>query len=75
MQVNCHWTLVTRPVGAPTVNNFSFVNSKRPSRQSGENLLRTVFLSLAPYMLVRMNLAKPCHNGLKMQKSLILASL
>jgi len=55
MQVNRQWTLATRPVGAPTLGNFHFVESNKPSPQSGEILLRTVFLSLDPYMRGRMN--------------------
>ena len=58
VQVNRQWTLVTRPVGAPTLGNFNFVESTKPSPQSREILLRTVFLSLDPYMRGRMNDAK-----------------
>lgn len=58
MQVNRQWTLATRPVGAPTLGNFNFVKSNKPIPQSGEVLLRTVFLSLDPYMRGRMNDAK-----------------
>jgi NADPH-dependent curcumin reductase CurA len=58
MQVNRQWTLATRPLGAPTLGNFNFFESNKPSPQSGEVLLRTVFLSLDPYMRGRMNDAK-----------------
>ena len=58
VQVNRQWTLASRPVGAPTLGNFNFVESNKPSPQSGEILLRTVFLSLDPYMRGRMNDAK-----------------
>ncbi|MBL4799148.1 MAG: NADP-dependent oxidoreductase [Oleispira sp.] len=57
-EVNRQWTLASRPVGAPELTNFDFVESKKPSPQSGEVLLRTVFLSLDPYMRGRMNDAK-----------------
>jgi NADPH-dependent curcumin reductase CurA len=55
---NRQWTLASRPVGAPTLSNFNFVESKKPSPKSNELLLRTVFLSLDPYMRGRMSDAK-----------------
>jgi NADPH-dependent curcumin reductase CurA len=57
-EVNRQWTLASRPLGAPALSNFNFVESKKPSPQSGEILLRTVCLSLDPYMRGRMNDAK-----------------
>jgi NADPH-dependent curcumin reductase CurA len=58
VRVNRQWTLASRPVGAPTLSNFNFAESKKPSHKPGELLLRTVFLSLDPYMRGRMNDAK-----------------
>jgi NADPH-dependent curcumin reductase CurA len=58
VRVNRQWTLASRPVGAPTLGNFNFVESKNRNPKSGEILLRTVFLSLDPYMRGRMNDAK-----------------
>ena len=55
VRVNRQWTLASRPIGAPTLGNFRFVEITKPSPQSGEILLRTVFLSLDPYMRGRMN--------------------
>lgn len=55
---NRQWTLATRPVGAPTINNFNFIESDKPTPKQGELLLRTVFLSLDPYMRGRMSHAK-----------------
>ena len=52
---NRQWTLASRPVGAPTLSNFNLVESEKPSPKHGEVLLRTVFLSLDPYMRGRMN--------------------
>ncbi|MFT4764600.1 MAG: NADPH-dependent curcumin reductase CurA [Oleispira sp.] len=57
-QVNRQWTLATRPVGAPSLSNFNFIESEKPTAKQGELLLRTVFLSLDPYMRGRMNDAK-----------------
>lgn len=56
--VNRQWLLASRPVGAPKLSNFDFVESEKPVPQQGEVLLRTVYLSLDPYMRGRMNDAK-----------------
>ncbi|MGB5854162.1 MAG: NADP-dependent oxidoreductase [Oceanisphaera sp.] len=55
---NRQLTLASRPVGAPTVNDFALHETAIPTPQSGEVLLRTVFLSLDPYMRGRMSDAK-----------------
>ena len=45
-------------MGAPSLSNFNFIESEKPTAKQGELLLRTVFLSLDPYMRGRMNDAK-----------------
>ncbi|WP_163373363.1 NADP-dependent oxidoreductase [Endozoicomonas acroporae] len=50
--------LASRPSGAPTAENFKLVSSSKPEPAEGEVLLRTVYLSLDPYMRGRMNDAK-----------------
>jgi len=50
--------LASRPFGAPTKENFSLVEVNKPVPQQGEVLLRTIFLSLDPYMRGRMSEAK-----------------
>lgn len=57
-QVNRQWTLASRPIGAPSVSNFNFVESHKPNPKQDEILLRTIYLSLDPYMRGRMNDAK-----------------
>ncbi|MFT7433409.1 MAG: NADPH-dependent curcumin reductase CurA [Alphaproteobacteria bacterium] len=52
---NRQWVLASRPVGAPTSTDFKFVESNKPTAKEGELLLRTVYLSLDPYMRGRMN--------------------
>lgn len=47
--------LASRPVGAPTPDNFTQTFSEIPVPADGEVLLRTVYLSLDPYMRGRMN--------------------
>lgn len=47
--------LASRPVGAPTDANFYLAASSVPVAGAGQLLLRTVFLSLDPYMRGRMS--------------------
>lgn len=53
--INRQIQLASRPVGAPTVANFHLATSSVPSAGPGQVLLRTVFLSLDPYMRGRMS--------------------
>ncbi|HDY7663675.1 TPA: NADP-dependent oxidoreductase [Vibrio vulnificus] len=50
--------LASRPVGAPTAENFALTQSHIPTPAQGEILLRSVYLSLDPYMRGRMSDAK-----------------
>lgn len=50
--------LKSRPKGAPTAANFCTVEQAVPSPEKSEVLLRTLYLSLDPYMRGRMNEAK-----------------
>ena len=52
------FTLASRPHGAPTNENFELKNVELPSLIDGEVLLRTIYLSLDPYMRGRMSDAK-----------------
>jgi NADPH-dependent curcumin reductase CurA len=51
-------TLAARPEGAPKESDFAIVEDPLPAAGSGELLLRTVYLSLDPYMRGRMNAVK-----------------
>ncbi|VTN08721.1 NADPH-dependent curcumin reductase [Raoultella terrigena] len=44
------WVLASRPHGEPTGENFRLEEGDVPSPGPGQVLLRTVFLSLDPYM-------------------------
>ena len=55
---NRQWLLAARPQGAPKLSDFNFVETDIPTPKEGEVLLRTVYLSLDPYMRGRMNDAK-----------------
>jgi len=50
--------LAARPVGEPVDENFRLEESDMPAPGEGETLLRTVYLSLDPYMRGRMNEAQ-----------------
>lgn len=53
--VNRQMTLVSRPEGSPGKDNFKLVEGAIPEVGDGEVLLRTVYLSLDPYMRGRMS--------------------
>ncbi|GHB41427.1 NADP-dependent oxidoreductase [Pseudovibrio japonicus] len=57
-EVNRQIVLAERPVGAPTPQNFRLEEAGIPTPGEGEMLLRTVYLSLDPYMRGRMSDAK-----------------
>ena len=50
--------LASRPVGAPNQSNFRIETIEKPTPVEGEVLLRTIYLSLDPYMRGRMNDSK-----------------
>ncbi len=47
--------LAARPKGAPKDSDFRLVEAAMPEAGPGEMLLRTIYLSLDPYMRLRMN--------------------
>ncbi len=53
--VNRQITLAARPVAFPKVSDFQLVYAPLPSPGVGEVLVRSIFLSLDPYMRGRMN--------------------
>mgnify|MGYP000182032609 FL=1 len=53
--INRQMVLASRPFGAPSPDNFNLVTTEKPTPKAGEVLVRTVFLSLDPYMRGRMN--------------------
>lgn len=56
--LNLQVVLASRPEGPVTEKNFRFVESTMPSPLEGEVLVRNLFLSLDPYMRMRMNEGK-----------------
>jgi NADPH-dependent curcumin reductase len=55
---NLQVVLASRPEGPVTEKNFRFVESAIPSPIEGEVLVRNLYLSLDPYMRMRMNAGK-----------------
>jgi NADPH-dependent curcumin reductase CurA len=47
--------LNSRPAGMPTTDNFRIENTETPEPKDGEVLVRTLYLSVDPYMRGRMN--------------------
>ncbi|MGC9403184.1 NADP-dependent oxidoreductase [Vibrio genomosp. F10 str. 9ZC157] len=56
--INRQIVLASRPVGAPTQHDFRIENAEVPTIGEGEMLLRSIYLSLDPYMRGRMSAAK-----------------
>jgi NADPH-dependent curcumin reductase len=54
-KINRQWILAERPVGEPTNTTLKLVEGDIPKASDGQMLLRTVFLSLDPYMRGRMS--------------------
>ncbi|PRY15465.1 hypothetical protein CLV24_10286 [Pontibacter ummariensis] len=50
--------LDSRPQGTPTEDNFKFIEQDLPSLQEGEVLLKSLYISVDPYMRGRMSAAK-----------------
>jgi NADPH-dependent curcumin reductase CurA len=50
-----HIALASRPKGVPTLDNFRFEDKEMPKAGPGQVTLRTIWLSLDPYMRGRMN--------------------
>jgi hypothetical protein len=66
--------LNNRPVGKPLLSDFKFISEEMPAADDGEILLKTVYVSVDPYLRGRMNdaesyvppfeLHKPINSGI-----------
>ena len=54
-EMNRQVTLVARPTGYPKLSDFKTVSRPSPTPGEGEVLVRTIYLSVDPYMRGRMN--------------------
>src|ERR1700694_1223102 len=59
MRAYCQIMLASRPKGTPTSSNFRLEEGPIPVAEKGQVLVRTLYLSLDPYMRGRMNVATP----------------
>src|SRR5690606_11658455 len=50
--------LKNRPVGKPTLRDFEFIEEENPALQEGQVLLKTLYVSVDPYLRGRMSSAK-----------------
>ncbi|WP_085711930.1 MULTISPECIES: NADP-dependent oxidoreductase [unclassified Pseudomonas] len=55
LTLNQRFVLASRPVGAPTPENFRLEREALPDLEDGQLLLKTLYLSLDPYMRGRMS--------------------
>ena len=56
--MNRQITLASRPVGYPKESDFNLVETAIPTPENGEVLIKTLYLSVDPYMRGRINAAK-----------------
>src|SRR5499426_1572026 len=56
--INRQILLRSRPHGPPSLDNFELTETPMPEPGEGEVLMRTLYLSLDPYMRGRMSAAK-----------------
>lgn len=63
--------LASRPKGAPTDNNFRLIETARPVPKDGEILLKTIYLSLDPYMRGRMSDAKSYADPVELNQVMV----
>ncbi len=56
--MNRQITLASRPAGYPKASDFNLVEVPIPTPEAGQVLIKTIYLSVDPYMRGRMNAAK-----------------
>lgn len=64
-------TLAARPQGAPKDSDFALIEDVMPSPASDELLLRTIYLSLDPYMRGRMNAVKSYSPSVEIGETMV----
>ncbi|WP_343464725.1 NADP-dependent oxidoreductase [Pantoea sp.] len=70
-KTNKAWLLASRPKGEPVNENFRLVEQPIPEVKDGEMLLRTVYLSLDPYMRGRMDDSKSYAAPAELDKPMV----
>ena len=62
---NEYWVMSSHPEGMPDMNNFELIKNKLADPQYGQILIKTLYLTLDPYMRGRMRLGPSYAPGLK----------
>lgn len=75
MTKNLRYVLASRPEAAPTPDNFRLEESPLPEPRDGQALLRTLYLSLDPYMRGRMSDAKSYAEPVKIDQTMVGATV
>jgi NADPH-dependent curcumin reductase CurA len=64
-------TLKDRPLGKPSCNDFDFTTEPMPHINSGEILLKTLYVSVDPYLRGRMNDSKSYASPFQLNKPMV----
>jgi len=70
-ELNRRIVLASRPVGVPTEDDFRLETAPIPSPQEGQVLLRSIYLSLDPYMRGRMSDAPSYAEPVKINEVIV----
>ncbi len=70
-RINRQVTLAARPVGRPKESDFALVESPIPELEEGQFLIRTIYLSVDPYMRGRMNDRKSYAEPVKLGEVMV----
>ncbi len=69
--MNRQITLASRPVGYPKESDFNLVETPIPTPKDGEVLVKTIYLSVDPYMRGRINAAKSYAANVKIGEVIV----
>ena len=69
--MNRQITLAARPVGYPKESDFKLVETPIPTPEDGQVLLKTIYLSVDPYMRGRMNQARSYASNVQFNEVMV----
>ncbi len=69
--MNKQITLAARPVGYPKESDFKLVEAPIPTPEAGQVLVKTLYLSVDPYMRGRMNQARSYAAGVEFNEVMV----
>jgi hypothetical protein len=70
-EMNRQITLAARPVGYPKLSDFKLISTPIPAPKTGEALVRTIYLSVDPYMRGRMNIGASYTAGVQIGEVMV----